>query len=184
MKELPLSKVLTLIEPGPVVLLTTCHKEKINVMTMSWLMMMEFTPQIGCIVSSENYSFDALRKTKECVISIPTADIINTVVDIGNCSGKDVDKFEKFGLTPLPEKNVKSTLISQCLANIECRLIDSSLINKYNLFIWEGVAAWIDQKRKERRTIHAKGDGTFVIDGDTVNLRKRMVKWKDLIASI
>jgi len=179
--EFPLSKAFQLIEPGPVVLVTTAHLEKANVMTMSWHMVMEFTPQIGCIIGPWDYSFSALRTTKECVIAIPTVDIAGKTVDIGNCSGKDVDKFKAFELTPVPAKIVKAPLIAECLANIECRVIDDSLVDKYDLFILEGVQAWIDPGRKERRTFHANGDGTFVIDGRTLDLRNKMTKWQSII---
>ena len=179
--EFPLSKAFQLIEPGPVVLVTTAYQKKANVMTMSWHMVMDFTPQIGCIIGPWDYSFFALHTTKECVIAIPTVDIASKVVDIGNCSGQDVDKFKTFELTPLPAKNVKVPLIAECLANIECRVIDDSLVDKYNLFILEGVQAWINPDRKERRTFHANGDGTFVIDGRTLNLREKMTKWQSII---
>jgi len=181
MKELPLDKAFQLIEPGPVVLLTTAHKGKPNVMTMSWHMDVDFTPLIACVVSNGDYSFQALRKTRECVIAVPGANLIKKVVDIGNCSGADTDKFAQFQLTALAAANVKAPLIAECLANIECRVIDARLANKYNLFLLEGVQAWTEPKWKDRRTFHANGDGTFVVDGRTVNLRKRMTKWQDII---
>jgi flavin reductase (DIM6/NTAB) family NADH-FMN oxidoreductase RutF len=181
MKELLLDRAFRLIEPGPVVLLTTSNKEKSNVMTLSWLMDVEFTPQFACIVSEADYSFTALSKTRECVIAIPTIDMINKVIDIGNCSGADVDKFKKFKLTQLPAATVNAPLIADCLANIECKVIDNILVKKYNLFILEGVKAWIDNKRKEKRTFHHYGDGTFVVDGRILNKKKRMVKFKDII---
>ena len=177
MNELPLSKAFRLIEPGPVVFVATAHKGKANIMTMSWHMVMDFTPLIGCIIGSWDYSFKALCATKECVIGIPTVDLATKVVEIGNCSGQDTDKFKTFGLTPLPAERVQAPLIAECLANIECRVVDTSLVDKYSLFILEGVKAWVDPKRKERRTIHANGNGTFVIDGRTLNLKKKMVKW-------
>jgi flavin reductase (DIM6/NTAB) family NADH-FMN oxidoreductase RutF len=181
MNELSLSKAFQLIEPGPVVLLTTVDTKKANVMTMSWHMVMDFTPQIGCIVGPWDHSFSALRATGECVIAVPTVDIAGKVVDIGNCSGQDVDKFKAFKLTPLPAGNVKAPLIAECLANIECHVVDDSLVDKYNLFVLEGVKAWIDSDRKERRTFHANGDGTFVVDGRTLDLRKKMTKWQSSI---
>ncbi len=181
MIELSLSKAFQLIEPGPVVLVTTAHKGKANVMTMSWHMVMDFTPQIGCIIGPWDYSFSALRKTKECVIAIPTVDIATKVVEIGNCSGQEVDKFKVFDLTTLPAEKVKAPLIAECLANLECRVVDTRLITKYNLFILEGVKAWIDPERKERRTFHANGDGTFVVDGEVLNLKEKMVKWQSYI---
>jgi len=181
MKNFPLSKAFQLIEPGPVVLVTTAYKKKANVMTMTWHMVVEFTPLIACIISPGDYSFSALRKTKECVIAIPTVDIINQVVYIGNCSGQDTDKFKIFNLTPQPAKKVKAPLIAECVANIECRVVDGSLVDKYSLFVLEGIKAWVDPDRKERRTFHANGDGTFVVDGQTINLRKRMTKWQSSI---
>jgi flavin reductase (DIM6/NTAB) family NADH-FMN oxidoreductase RutF len=181
MREYPLSKAFQLIEPGPVVLLTTARKGKANVMTLSWHMPIEFSPQIACVVSPCDYSFVALRATKECVIAIPTVDLLDKVVDIGNCSGKDVDKFERFGLTPRPAERVQAPLVAECLANLECRVIDTRMVNKYSIFILQGLKAWIDAKRKERRTFHANGDGTFVVDGRTLDRKSRMVKWPEFI---
>jgi flavin reductase (DIM6/NTAB) family NADH-FMN oxidoreductase RutF len=92
MKDLPLSKVYQLLKPGPVVLLTTAHKGRANVMTMSWHMMVDFEPPlVACVVSNRDHSFGALRATKECVIAIPAVELAPLVVEIGNCSGRDVD---------------------------------------------------------------------------------------------
>jgi flavin reductase (DIM6/NTAB) family NADH-FMN oxidoreductase RutF len=173
MEELPLNKAFMLLEPGPVVLVTTNNGGKNNIMTISWHMVMDFTPQFALLTGSWNYSYDALVKNKECVIAIPTVDISRKVIEIGSCSGSDIDKFKKFNLTPIKAKSVKAPLIKECLANIECRISD--YIEKHNIFILDAVNAWIDPDRKERRTIHANGDGTFVIDGRTINYRELML---------
>src|ERR1039457_4543754 len=103
MRDLPLAKVYQLLEPGPVVLLTTAHKGRANVMAMSWHMMVEFEPPlIACVVSNADSSYTALRATKQCVIAIPALALAHKVVQIGNCSGRDMDKFQKFGLTAAP----------------------------------------------------------------------------------
>jgi len=53
MKALPLARVYQLLEPGPVVLLTTRHKDRANVMTLSWHMMVDFEPPlVACVVGS------------------------------------------------------------------------------------------------------------------------------------
>ena len=104
-RNLPLSKAYQYLEPGPVVLLTTARNRHANIMTMSWHSMMEFEPPlIGCIISNRNYSFDILKKTKECVINISTADIAEKIVGCGNTTGSKINKFEKFSLTAKPEK--------------------------------------------------------------------------------
>jgi flavin reductase (DIM6/NTAB) family NADH-FMN oxidoreductase RutF len=175
MKAFPLSKVYQLLEPGPVVLLTTAHKRRANVMTMSWHMMVEFEPPlIACVVSSANHSFTALRATGECVIAIPARKLAAKVVKAGNSSGRDLDKFDAFRLTPAPAKLVSPPLVAECFANLECKVTDRRLIERYNLFILEAVAAWIDPAQKNPKTIHHRGYGTFVVDGATIKLKSRM----------
>jgi flavin reductase (DIM6/NTAB) family NADH-FMN oxidoreductase RutF len=173
MQELPLNKAFMLLEPGPVILVTTSSGGKNNIMTISWHMVMDFTPQFALLTGAWNYSFKALMKNRECVIAVPTVDISKKVVEIGGCSGSDTDKFKKFGLTPLKAKSVEAPLIKECLANIECRVTD--YVEKHNIFVLDAVQAWTDPGRKERRTIHANGDGTFVVDGRTINYRKFML---------
>ncbi|NTV71819.1 MAG: flavin reductase family protein [Azonexaceae bacterium] len=172
MQALNLSKAFTLIEPGPVVLVTTHDGGKDNIMTISWTMVMDFTPVFAITTGQWNHSFAALQKHRECVIAIPTVDLLDTVVGIGTCSGADTDKFTRFNLTPLRSKLVKPPLIKECLANIECKVID--IIEKHNIVVLEAVAAYIDSERKERRTIHAVGDGTFIVDGRKIDRKKMM----------
>jgi flavin reductase (DIM6/NTAB) family NADH-FMN oxidoreductase RutF len=178
MKELPLARVYRLIEPGPVVLLTTKPRRKgtrANVMTMSWHMMVEFEPPlIACVVSGNDFSFAALRSTREGVIAIPPATLARQVVDVGNSSGRDTDKFASFGLTALPAERVAPPLIAECFANLECRVVDTRMVNRYNLFVLEVVKAWTDPKQKNPRTIHHRGFGTFTVDGESIRLRSRM----------
>jgi len=172
MKNLPLAKVYQLLEPGPVVLLTTARKGRANVMTMSWHMMVEFEPPlIACVVSNADWSFAALRATKECVIAIPAVALASKVVKIGNCSGRDVDKFMKFGLTPVPARIVAPPLVGECFANLECKVVDTHLVNKFNLFVLEVQKAWIDPAQKHPKTIHHRGYGRFAVDGQTITLK-------------
>lgn len=177
MKELLLSKVYQLIEPGPVLFLVTSDEEKPNLMSMSAHIVIEddVRPLIGCALGPWDHSFEALRKTGECVLAVPTAELAAEVVGIGNCSGSDTDKFKTFGLTPIPAKIVKAPLVAECPVNIECRVHDQ--IEQYNLVILEAVYAWIDPEHKDRRMIHHNGDGTFRVDGETLDLRDKMVKW-------
>src|SRR5512137_130068 len=106
MKEMQISKAFTLMESGPVVLVTTNDGKKNNIMTISWTMVVDFTPVFAITTGSWNHSFAALRKTKECVIAIPTVDMLDKIVGVGTCSGAEVDKFEKFRLTPVKGKQV------------------------------------------------------------------------------
>ena len=167
-----MSRVYQLIEPGPVVLLTTAHKGRANVMTMSWHMMVDFEPPlIACVVSEANFSFAALRATRECVIAIPARGLAATVVKVGNVSGRKVDKFTAFGLTTVPAARVVPPLVAECFANLECKVSDTRLVRQYNLFILEVLQAWIDPAQKGPKTIHHRGFGTFAVDGPTIKLK-------------
>ena len=175
-KSLPLSRVYGLLEPGPVVLVTTARKGKPNVMAMSWHTMMEFSPPlVGCVISDRNYSFGILKATRECVLNIPTAKLAEKVVGCGNTSGSTVDKFAEFHLTAAPARRVKPPLIDECYANLECKLVDTKLVSKYGFFILEVVQAWIDPAVKNPRTMHHLGKGAFMIAGKTVQLPSKML---------
>lgn len=175
MKDLPLADVYRLLEPGPVVLLTTAHKGRANVMTMSWHMMVEFEPPlVGCVVSSANDSFAGLRATKECVIAVPARPLAAKVVKVGNCSGRDLEKFARCGLTPMPAQRVRAPLVAECFANLECRVTNTRLVTTYNLFILEVLKAWIDPEQKHPKTIHHHGYGKFAVDGKMIRLKSRM----------
>jgi len=172
MRKLNLSKAFTLLEPGPVVLVTTHDGTKNNIMTISWTMVLDFTPAFAITTGEWNYSYAALRKNRECVIAIPTVDLLDQVVGIGTCSGADTDKFARFGLTPVLGKFVQAPLIKECLANIECRVVD--IVGKHNIVVLQAVAAYTDSARRERRTLHAVGDGTFIVDGRRMERKKMM----------
>jgi len=164
-----------MLEPGPVLLMTTTLPGKPNIMTMSWQTMMEFTPPlVGCVISGRNYSFDTLVATRECVLNIPSVELAKQVVGVGNCSGSKVDKFKKFKLTPQPASQVAPPLIAECYANLECKVVDTRMVNKYNFFVLEVVKAWIDPARKNPRTLHHRGKGVFMVAGETIKLRSKM----------
>ena len=174
MRDLDLRKVYQLMEPGPVVLLTKAHKGRSNVMTMSWHMMLEFDPpQIACVVSSANHSFKALSATGQCVIALPALELASNVVRVGNCSGQDVDKFDAFGLSRMPSDRVAPPLVAECFANLECVVIDKRLVSRFNLFVLEVIKAWRDPSRRNPKTIHHRGYGTFAVDGQIIKLRSR-----------
>lgn len=172
MKSMRLSRAFTLLEPGPVVLVTTNDGRRNNAMTISWTLVVDFTPVFAMTTGPWNHSYAALRKSRECVIAIPTVDQIDVVVGVGTCSGADTDKFAKFGLTAGKGKRVRAPLVEECLANIECRVV--KFVTAHNIVLLEGLAAYYDEARKEKRTIHAVGDGTFIVDGRRIDRRKMM----------
>ena len=172
LKEYPLNRVFTLIEPGPVLLVATAEGRRKNIMTITWSMAMSFAPTFGIVTGSWNHSFDTLMKTRECVVAVPGVDLIDKVIGVGTCSGTDTDKFGKFSLTAKKAQSVKAPLIAECLFNLECRVAD--YVDAHGIIILECVRAWENTTRRERRTFHAVGDGTFVADGENFDRRCEM----------
>ncbi|MDQ0205082.1 flavin reductase family protein [Pectinatus haikarae] len=172
MKSYPLEKAFTFIEPGPVLLVTTYNESRYNIMAITWHMVLDFTPKIAVATGPWNYSFNALLKNRECVLAVPTIELAEKTVHIGDCSGKTIDKFQQFGLTALPAEKIKAPLIGECLACIECKVTD--YLESQNFFVLQGINAWYDEEHKEIRKFHANGDGTFVTDGPTLDLRNLM----------
>jgi flavin reductase (DIM6/NTAB) family NADH-FMN oxidoreductase RutF len=174
-KSFPLSKVYGLLEPGPVLLVSTIRNKRPNIMTMSWQTMIEFEPPlVACVISNRNYTFETLKTTKQCVINIPTVKLAKQVVGCGNTSGARTDKFKRFGLTPRTATTVKAPLIDECYANLECRVVDTKMVPKYCLFIVEVVKAWVDPAVKSPKTIHHLGKGNFMVAGKRIKLPSKM----------
>jgi len=172
--NLPLTKIRRFLEPGPVVMVSSAHRGERDIMTMGWHMMLGFEPAlVGCFIWDENHSFSLIRRSKECVINIPTFDMIDTVIGVGNTHGGNVDKFEKFGLTALEASKVDAPLIAECYANYECKLVDGSQINRYSLFIFEVVKAHVAKSPRYPMTVHYRGDGVFMVSGRNVSYRSR-----------
>ena len=173
--SLPLSEAYRLLEPGPVVLLSTARQGRTNVMAMSWHTMMDFEPPlIGCVVSDRNFTFNILKSTKECVINIPTVELAKQVVACGNTSGRSLDKFKAFRLTPTPASRVHAPLIKECYASLECKVVDARMATRRNFFILQVLKAWVNRSRKHPRTIHHCGRGAFMVAGKTIRLRSKM----------
>lgn len=174
-KSLPLSKVYSLLESGPVIMVTTAGKEKSNIMTMSWHTMIDFVPPlVGLVLSDLNYSFGLMKASKECVINIPTVQIAEKVVGCGSVHGDKVNKFVKFGLTAKPASLVGPPLIEECYANFECRVVDTKMVAKYGLFVVEVVKAWIDPQVKNPGTIHHFGKDNFMVAGERIKVKTKV----------
>jgi len=160
------------LETGPVVLVSSRHGGKANIMTMGWHQVLEFTPSlVSGLIARGNHSFAMIRDSRECVINVPTTALTDIVVGIGNCSGADIDKFAHFGLTQDPAAMVDAPLIRECHANLECRLHDDALVESYNLFIFEVLSIHVAASPKNPETLHYRGDGEFMVAGKTISRR-------------
>lgn len=195
----PPSKVYRLIEPGPVLLVTTgsLADGTHNVMTIGFHMVLqhESPPLLGISLGPWDASFAALKKQRECVLAVPAVEMAPTVVDIGNCSADDDDlaetaggKWARFGLEALPAGKVKAPLVggSHVIANIECVVEDTKMVSKYSMWVLRPVKAWTNPQqwpgsegKGVGKMFHHRGDGTFAVDGEILDLKDHMTKWQE-----
>jgi flavin reductase (DIM6/NTAB) family NADH-FMN oxidoreductase RutF len=176
-KSFPPAKVRRFLEPGPIVLVSSAHRGEQNVMTLGWHMVLGFVPSlIGCYIWDQNHSFSLIRKSRECVINVPTVDLIDAVIAVGNSHGPRVDKFARFGLTPVEATEVSAPLIAECYASFECTLTDARLVDRHGLFLFEVVKAHVATSPRYPTTVHYRGDGVFMVSGRNVSYRRRFKK--------
>ena len=173
-EDFSVEEIRRFLEVGPIVLVSSQYQGETNIMTMGWHTVMEFSPsRIGCMITSANHSFEMIKKSKELVINIPTVDYIDEIIAIGNTTGGKLDKFKKFGLTPIASEIVEAPSIEECYANFECKVVDTSMLEKYNFFILEVVYAKVASFPKYPKTIHYRGEGTFMVSGKHISFPEK-----------
>ena len=173
-RDFPVSEVRRYLEPGPIVLVSSKHDGKTNIMTLGWHTVLEFSPSlIGLMITAGNHSFRMIRDSGECVVNLPTTALTDNVVGIGNTTGAEIDKFAEFGLTAEKADKVGAPLIGECHASFECRLHDDALVGRYNFFIFEVVKAHVAPSPKHPETLHYTGDGVFMVSGRIISRRSQ-----------
>ena len=175
--DFPVTDVRRYLEPGPVVLVSSKWQNETDIMTLGWHTVMEFVPSlVGCMISSANHTHEMIRQSRECVINLPTTALTDTVVGVGNSSGLEIDKFAEFNLTRQSASRVGAPLIGECHAHFECRLHDDVLVDTYNFFIFEVVKAHVAAQPEHPETLHYRGDGQFMVAGETIDRRSLFTK--------
>ena len=174
-----LSRSYRMLNHGPSVLVSAADESRINVMAAAWVMPLDFDPaKLVLVLDKASFTRKLIEKTGTLAISIPLRKIADQVLAVGSMSGKDIDKFEKIGLTYFFGSQVKAPLVKDCGGWFECKLISEPANQQhYDLFIVEIVAAWSDKRIfsegrwhftcDEDRTIHYQAGGSFFMIGDS-----------------
>ena len=135
-----------IMAPHPAALITTISKDGVpNIIAVAWIIPTSFKPPLLAIsVGKTRYSHKLLAETGEFVVNIPTKGLLDKVEYCGTNSGRNVNKFEKAGLTAKPAKKVKPPIIEECIGHIECKVVDRFPTGDHTLFISEVLAAYAD----------------------------------------
>jgi len=159
---------------------------KPNIMTLAWAMPISRDPPLLLIgMVPQRYSHELIVGLKEFVVNIPTMDIIKETLFCGKRTGREHDKFAETGLTPLPAKMIRSPIIKECVAHLECKLHQQITMGDHTLFVGEVLTAYVNEGvflnrkfdlEKVRLIYHAGGNDFATLDPETVTLILEKVK--------
>jgi flavin reductase (DIM6/NTAB) family NADH-FMN oxidoreductase RutF len=181
--SVPKGRAYRLIYPRLVVLVSCIDPEtgRPNVITIAWSVPLSINPpMVGISVAPSRYSHELISRSREFVINIPTLEILDKVVKCGKASGRQHDKFREFGLTPAPARVLKTPVIDECVAHLECRVVDQITTGDHTLFVGEVVAASAGSQAFDGNLINIENvRGVYQVGGDTYStLGKERVEVK------
>jgi flavin reductase (DIM6/NTAB) family NADH-FMN oxidoreductase RutF len=153
MQEVKPWEALKLRYPELIVLAVCQGKEgPPNVITIGWFMPTSIEPPMVAIsVGKTRYSHDLIRDGREFVVAFPPEELRDAMLICGSESGRDVNKIQKSGLATAPAKIVKPPLLTQCAANLECKVVGECDSGDHTIFVGEVVAAWINPEVSQRK---------------------------------
>ena len=173
-----------LLAPHSIVLVTTVDaKGKPNIITLGWTMPTSRDPPLVAIsVGTRRYSHGLIEDSKEFVVNVPPEGLVQEAHFCGTRSGRTVDKFVRSGLTSLPSVRVKPPRIKECIAHLECKLVQKLRTGDHTIFVGEVVSASVDEElfdfdrgftnpEKFKPLLHL-GGSFYTIAGETVDLNE------------
>lgn len=143
---------------------------KANLITIGWAMRANMAPPVLAIgLGKKSHSCANIEASGEFVFAVPGADLAADALYCGTHSGRDVDKFAATGFTATPASQVQPPLITECLSNLECRVMATQDIGDHRVFFGEVVAVWASERRESRPLLFVgESDSYEVLCSDDV----------------
>jgi flavin reductase (DIM6/NTAB) family NADH-FMN oxidoreductase RutF len=169
-----------LLQPGPLALLTSFYRAQPNVMTVAWLMPLGTNPMlVGVAIHPARLTHEFVSRSELFAINIPTIDLLTAVHRCGVESGRDRDKFEYTRLTATDAIEIDVPLLQECVAHIECGVVQRISLTDHNLFIGEVLAVSADielftdrwRVEPDAELLHHIGGDEYSVMGRTYHAR-------------
>jgi flavin reductase (DIM6/NTAB) family NADH-FMN oxidoreductase RutF len=173
-----------LINHGPTTLITSAAGGRRNVMAAAWVVALDFDPpKLAAVIAQDTFTRQLVDESGEFVVNLPTRALADLTWTVGSVSGRELDKFARYGIATEPATRVSAPLVAGCAAWLECRVLaEPPIADKYDLFVAEVVAAWADNTlfdgaswrfpSEASRTIHHLAGGTFFTTGERFDASK------------
>lgn len=137
--EIDKQKATRLINPGQVILVTSGYKDKSNITACAWSMPLSHNPaSVAIALAKKHFSSELIRQSQEFIINVPDWKLLDRVILCGSCSGREINKFAKVKLTPEKSHSLSKTpKVKECVASLECALIDVKEVVDHYVFFGE-----------------------------------------------
>ena len=137
----------TMLNPVPVVMVSSGTMEQANIITIAWAgTICSEPPMVSISVRPERHSYGMIQESGEFVINLVTEDLAKACDYCGVKSGRDIDKFEKLGLTKLESETVTAPGIEQSPVRIECKVKQQIPLGSHDVFLAEVTGVTVDDK--------------------------------------
>lgn len=146
-KPVELHQAYRLLAHGPVLLLTTQFHGQPNVMTAGWSTPLSGSEAlIGVAVAPTRLSHEFIVKTDQFALNVPHLDLLGRVWHCGTVSGRDADKWVTAPLTPAEATEIDVPLVDECLAWLECSVVNRVTVGDHTLVIAEVLVAQAEEE--------------------------------------
>ena len=125
--------------------IVTVHAQgKDNAMAVAWNMPISRTPPLYAVsVASRRYTYELIRQAGEFAVNFLPLEAVELVLAMGSVSGRDIDKFEQFGVAK-DEAFTTAPVLQAAYAAYECRLVDTKTYGDHDIIIGEIVGVHYD----------------------------------------
>lgn len=177
----------TMLAPLPAVLVSCADGERTNIITIGWTgIVCSKPPRTYVSIRPERYSYELVQKSGVFCINLPSSYLVRQVDLCGVKSGRDIDKFSRFHLTPEPSLTVPCPSIAECPITLECKVFEEKPLGSHTMFLADITAVTVDEKivgedgkmRLEKANLLTYGHGTYYTVGKRIGTMGYSVKKK------
>jgi len=171
-----------LVNHGPTVLVSAEHAGRRNVMAAAWSMPVEFTPpRVAVVIDKSTFTRGLVLASGMFALCIPCRALADLTTTVGRTTGRDEDKFTRYGIASFAGPALGLPLVEGCVAWMECRRIpEPHSETAYDTFFGEVVSAQADARvfadgrwsfradNADLHTLHHLGGGNYGVIGEVV----------------
>ncbi len=138
----------TIVLPAPVFLVGSYDGEdRPNVMNAAWGgLCASKPPSVAVSIRESRYTYANIVRHQAFTINIPPAGRVREADYVGMASGRDTDKFEDSGLTPVKSELVHAPYVAEFPLVLECKVIQTSNLGSHVQFVGEILDVKVDSE--------------------------------------